>query len=94
MVCLIQTKFFPYFKESHPDVNVHQRAFEKLKPYFVRKLKDRYTCCCITHMQMSFLRDVVLGNLHMVCMGQIVLENVIFVHVLTFAKQAQELLQA
>ena len=40
-------------------MNIHQRPFKKLKPYFVRKLKDRYTCCCITHMQMSFLRDAI-----------------------------------
>ena len=55
----MQVEFFLSFKESHPEVNIHQRAFEKLKPYFVRKLKDRYTCCCIAHVQMSFLRDVV-----------------------------------
>ena len=59
MVCLIQTKFFLSFKESHPDMNIHQRAFEKLKPYFVRKLQDWYTCCYITHVQISFLRDAV-----------------------------------
>ena len=40
-------------------MNIHQRAFEKLKPYFVCKLKGWYTCYCIAHIQMSFLRDAV-----------------------------------
>lgn len=53
----MQVEFFLAFKQSHPEVQIGQRAFEKLKPYFVRKLRDRYTCCCITHVQMSFLRD-------------------------------------
>lgn len=28
-----------------------------LKPFFCRRLKDRYTCCCEHHVQMSFLKD-------------------------------------
>lgn len=53
----MQVEFFLAFKESHPQVQIRQRAFEKLKPYFLRKLQDRYTRCCIMHVQMSFLRD-------------------------------------
>ncbi|MCO5614701.1 hypothetical protein L7F22_068985 [Adiantum nelumboides] len=52
-----QNSFLP--SNSHPEVQIHQRNFEKLKPYFVRKLQDWYSCCCITHIQMSFLRDAV-----------------------------------
>lgn len=57
MFACLQVEFFLHFQRIHPDVKIGQRTFEKLKPYFVRKLKDRYTCCCITHIQMSFLRD-------------------------------------
>lgn len=28
-----------------------------MKPFFVRKLKDRYSCCCIEHVQMLFFKD-------------------------------------
>ena len=28
-----------------------------LKPFFCRRLKDRYTCCCEYHVQMTFLKD-------------------------------------
>ena len=30
-----------------------------MKPYFVWKSRDRYTCCCISHVQMSFLKDAI-----------------------------------
>lgn len=38
-------------------MQIGQRSFEKLKPWFVRKLKDRNTCCCVYHIQMLFLKD-------------------------------------
>ena len=43
----------------HPKIKVQLRTFESLKPHFVRRLKDRYTCCCIYHVQMGFLKDSV-----------------------------------
>ena len=41
------------FKDSHPQLQVGQRSFEKLKPWFVRKLKDRNTCC-VYHIQLMY----------------------------------------
>ncbi len=32
--------------------NVRLRAFEKLKPYYVHKLKERNTCACKYHVEM------------------------------------------
>ena len=55
----MQTELFIQFQRAHTDIIIQQRSFEKLKPYFVRKLKDRNTCCCIQHVQISFLRDAV-----------------------------------
>ena len=57
-----QTTFFLRFTEAHPECSVRQRAFERLKPWWVRKLKERNTCCCIYHVQMDFMK-VALGLL-------------------------------
>ena len=45
------------FQEKHLKVKISLRCFENLKPYFVHKLKDRYTCYCIYHVQMIYLKD-------------------------------------
>lgn len=45
------------FKRTHPTVVVSLRCFEALKPYFVRKLKERYTCCCVSHVQMLYFKE-------------------------------------
>jgi hypothetical protein len=37
--------------------NVGLRAFEKLKPYYVQKLKERNTCACKYHVEMVELQD-------------------------------------
>lgn len=47
------------FKLQHPNMKISLRCFEGLKPWFVRKLKDRYTCCCIVHVQMIFLKEAI-----------------------------------
>jgi hypothetical protein len=41
---------------------VRHRAFERLKPWWVRKLKERNTCCCIYHVEMDMMK-VELNNL-------------------------------
>ena len=43
----------------HTKIKVQLRTFEFLKPHFVSHVKDRYTCRCIYHAQMSFLKDFV-----------------------------------
>ena len=50
------------FQTQHRDIKISLRCFEGLKPWFVRKLKDRYTCCCIAHVQMIYLKEA-LNNM-------------------------------
>jgi hypothetical protein len=40
------------FKKEHSKVNVGLRAFESLKPFYVRRLKERNTCACKYHVEM------------------------------------------
>jgi hypothetical protein len=40
------------FKKDHSNVNVGLRAFESLKPFYIRRLKERNTCACKTHVEM------------------------------------------
>ena len=47
------------FKEQNLDIIIRQHAFEYMNPYFVQKLKDWYTCCCISHVQISFFKDAI-----------------------------------
>ena len=42
---------------QHSHMKMSLRCFEGLKPWFVRKLKDRYTCCCIAHIQMLYIKE-------------------------------------
>ena len=63
-----QTSFFQQFMEAHPECSIRQRAFERLKPWWVKKLKEWNTCCCIYHVEMdpmkaglSTLRDKLRG---------------------------------
>ena len=57
--CGIQAELYQRFKDANPDVGIWLCAFESKKPYFVQKLKDRLTCCCIYHVKMSYLKEVV-----------------------------------
>ena len=54
---LLQAELFCRFKEKNPDCKIGMRMFEMLKPFFCRRLKDRYTCCYEYHVQISFLKD-------------------------------------
>ena len=36
---------------------VSLRCFEALKPYFVRKLEEKYTYCCVSHVQMLYFKE-------------------------------------
>jgi len=50
----VQTKFFLRFYVCHFWVVIGQHAFEKLKPFFVRRMKD-HTTCCIYHVEIDEL---------------------------------------
>lgn len=43
--------------EAHPNVAIKMRAFEKLKPYFVRACNERNVCCCRYHVEIDMLRE-------------------------------------
>jgi len=59
----MQTSFFLKFQESNPLVDIGQSSFEYLKPFFVKPLKNRNTCCCIYHVELEELR-VALNNMY------------------------------
>ena len=52
-----QTEAYIEFKDQHPDINVSQRAFESLKPFYVIPVrpKDRDTCCCRAHTEIRMV---------------------------------------
>ena len=50
-------EFYNKYQLQHPNVKISLRGFEGLKPWFVCKRKVRYTCCCIVHVQMMYLKQ-------------------------------------
>jgi hypothetical protein len=42
--------------KEHPNYQVGLQGFEKIKPYYVRKLKAQNTCACKYHVEMAELR--------------------------------------
>ena len=55
----LQVELYLRFKRKYAAIQILQRCFESMKPFFVQKLRDRYTCCCIVHVQMIFLKEAV-----------------------------------
>jgi hypothetical protein len=53
----LQAEFFKRFQAAHPNIIVQQRAFLKLKPYFVKPLLERNVCCCVYHVEVDLLRQ-------------------------------------
>ncbi|MCO5573779.1 hypothetical protein L7F22_027553 [Adiantum nelumboides] len=56
---LTEAEFFMNFKEQHPSIDIGFRAFQSLKPFFARKLKERNTCCCVYHTRIDLMRLVI-----------------------------------
>ncbi|MCO5608574.1 hypothetical protein L7F22_062785 [Adiantum nelumboides] len=54
-----QVEIYLRFKTKYADIQILQRCFEFMKSFFVQNLRDRYTCCCIVHVQMIFLKEAV-----------------------------------
>lgn len=52
-----QTQAFIDFKTESPDVQIKQRKFEALKPFFVKaaKEKDRRSCLCRKHVEIQIV---------------------------------------
>lgn len=49
--------FYLRFREANPTVIVGKRMFDSLRPWYVKKLKERNVCCCIYHVEMDELRQ-------------------------------------
>jgi hypothetical protein len=45
MLIALQTKFFLRFKVANVGACIGQQSFELLKPFFVKPMRDRNTCC-------------------------------------------------
>ncbi|WAR17050.1 hypothetical protein MAR_031644 [Mya arenaria] len=50
-----QTDVYEEFLQTHPSCTISQRAFEKLKPFFVKPVrpKDKTKCCCRYHIEFN-----------------------------------------
>jgi hypothetical protein len=48
----VQLEVYNHFVKAH-DGKVGLRVFEKLKPYYVHKLKERNTCACKYHVEIA-----------------------------------------
>jgi hypothetical protein len=43
--------------EQTPNLQIRLSSFEKLKPWFVKRLNEFNSCCCSYHVQMVELKD-------------------------------------
>lgn len=53
---LWQLEFHATFREANEERTVGLRAFELLKPFYVRRLRERNTCACRYHCELAELR--------------------------------------
>jgi hypothetical protein len=58
---ILQFDFFTFFKDQHLNVQVQLRAFDSLKPWFVKKLREWNTCCCKYHTKINELKEGLNG---------------------------------
>jgi dihydrofolate reductase len=49
-------EFFLHFQRMHPLIIIGKRMFDSLRPYWVKKMKDRNVCCYIYHVEMKELK--------------------------------------
>ena len=50
-----QTQLYLEFCEANPNIKVGQRSFEYCKPWYVKRLDERNTCCCRYHVEMKYV---------------------------------------
>jgi hypothetical protein len=53
---ILELDFFTLFKDEHPNVQMQLRAFESLKPWFVKKLRE-WNICCKYHTEIDELKE-------------------------------------
>ena len=57
LVFLMQTALYLRFQARHPDLEIRERSFVKLRPFYVKPLKDRNVCCCRYHVELDMIRE-------------------------------------
>lgn len=58
--CIIemtQSQLYSLFQQRHPEISIGQRSFEACKPWFIRFMRERDTCCCRYHVEFQLLYD-------------------------------------
>jgi ATP/ADP translocase len=56
---LFEEFIFPSFQRFHPNVEMSQQMFERLKPFCHLCMKEINTCCYIYHSQMEEMHHLV-----------------------------------
>jgi hypothetical protein len=54
--CCMQTEFSLHFRSVHPSIIIRKQSFNSIRPFWVKKMKDRNVCCYIYHVKMEELR--------------------------------------
>lgn len=55
---MTQHELFCLFRETHPEIVISERTFEACRPWFIRFMRERDTCCCRYHVEFQLLYDV------------------------------------
>jgi hypothetical protein len=55
-------EFYLKFQRAHPEVIVGKHSFDFLRPFWMKKMKERNVCCCIYHVEIQELL-VALNNM-------------------------------
>ena len=50
---VVQTSFYLRFKAKNPHAGIGEQLFAALKPFFLKILSERNTCCCIYHVELN-----------------------------------------
>lgn len=54
---MTQHELFCIFWETHPEIVISECTFEACKPWFLRSMRERDTCCCRYHVEFQLLYD-------------------------------------
>ena len=57
---MTQIELFNKFKEQHKEVKIFINTFVQQKPWFVRPITIRDTCCCRYHLEFELYYDTFL----------------------------------
>ncbi len=52
----MHAEFYLRFRSTHLEHIIGKWTFERLKPFFVKPMKEQNTCCCIYHIEMEELQ--------------------------------------